>query len=81
MGLLSAAWADAHGTVDFDMAGIFWTCALPVFALFVVGACVAMKEGKKNRQWNDVEYPPIRAEWERKWLCTRCGEEFVPGAH
>lgn len=30
-----------------------------------------------NWKWNKNEYPPLMAQWERSWMCHKCGNIFV----
>jgi hypothetical protein len=64
------------------MAGIF----LPVLALvtnnagvmfvavLIAAGCFVM--GMKMKRWNKTELPKLVAQWERRWLCHRCGNVF-----
>ena len=54
----------------------FWTFVL---AVTILGAILGVKSAGKARTFNRENYPKLRAEWENKWLCMKCGESYVQG--
>jgi hypothetical protein len=51
--------------------------------LWVGASSVAILVGyvvpRPKQKWNETSLPALRAEWERKFMCKRCGEIFTPG--
>lgn len=52
-------------------AGVFYI-GLPIAFLAFYAA------NGEAREWNATELPKLRAEWERQFLCRRCGAVFKP---
>jgi len=49
-------------------------CGLPLAALTIVaGVITSIQDSKFNRE----VWPGLHAEWERKWMCHRCGHVFL----
>lgn len=69
----------AYYRFGINLPGVLWGllyCAL--LLLLGVGIWAGWQEDKKNKLWNETEYPLLHQEWSRKWLCLRCGESFRP---
>jgi hypothetical protein len=50
---------------------------LPCGLGFVAQTLVTEKRrNDRRREWNEAVYPRLFGEWERKWVCLRCGTAF-----
>lgn len=69
-GLLAAVpMAAGAATIAHPGVGTFlWACA----------AVLALRFAMRSRQYNADIYPLLYRRWEDSFMCSRCGEKFVP---
>jgi hypothetical protein len=58
----------------FESGGELFFMGLVGAPLVVIGITLIVKTLK----WNKEEFPKLHADWERQWLCHRCGDIFTP---
>ncbi len=64
------------GAESFNPSRVLWVWFAIGLAIALVLAVAGLRKGAADKRWNANDYPRLRAEWDRKWLCLRCGHEF-----
>ena len=64
---------------DFSFIAKFIIISVMIFICDLLN-----KEGVKNKEWNETEYPKLYEEWQRNYnewqhtyLCKKCGTRFI----
>ncbi|MGE5231342.1 MAG: hypothetical protein ACM3NS_06335 [Deltaproteobacteria bacterium] len=47
-----------------------------LFCLGVVALVAANSSARGNAEYNRTTYPRLKEQWDRTWLCLRCGNRF-----
>jgi hypothetical protein len=56
-----------------SVSGLFWIISVIFLPLLVIAFIRQIKAAK----WNKTEYPKLMAQWEKSWLCHKCGHTFT----
>ncbi len=44
-----------------------------------LGAAIGVKGARDETAHNRERYPGLHAQWQKKWLCMKCGESYAEG--
>ncbi len=66
----------------FGLFGLFFTTTIEGLLTMMFGGVIAVYSWKKTtretQEYNENVWRPAREEWEKKFLCQRCGVVFLP---